>query len=120
MFQGNQVKDQDWNAAMFQDLGSAPAAMAAIKVCDAFGLLKGHIIMQADVEAAYINARLTGPTTYVSLPKNRIPKRFEHMRDSVFVFELALYGHPDSGGHWEKFCEDILVNKLKWVKIAKT
>jgi hypothetical protein len=31
VFQGNQVKDQDWNIAMFQDLGSAPAAMAAIK-----------------------------------------------------------------------------------------
>ena len=56
VFQGNQVKDQDWNIAMFQDLGSAPAAMAAIKVCDAFGLLSGNIIMQADVEAAYINA----------------------------------------------------------------
>ena len=52
VFQGNQVKDQDWNVAMFQDLGSAPAAMAAIKVCDAYGLIDGHTILQADAEAA--------------------------------------------------------------------
>ena len=33
--------------------------------------------------------------------------------------ELALYGHPDSGGHWEKFSEDALIKTLGWTKVAK-
>ena len=69
--------------AIFQDLGSAPAAMAAIKVCDAYGLIDRHTIMQADAEAAYINTRLTGPKTYVRLPPNRDPAKFKHLRDLV-------------------------------------
>ena len=119
VFQGNQVRDQDWNAAMFQDLGSAPAAMASIKVCDAYGLIEGHTVMQADAEAAYINARLTGPKTYVRLPKDRIPEKWKHLHDPVFLLVFALYGHPDSGGHWEQFCENALIKTLGWTKIAK-
>ena len=119
VFQGNQVRDQDWNAAMCQDLGSAPAAMASIKVCDAYGLIEGHTIMQADAEAAYINARLTGPKTYVRLPSERVPEKWNRLRDPVFLLVYALYGHPDSGGHWEQFCENALIKTLRWTKIAK-
>ena len=75
--------------------------------------------MQADAEAACINTRLTGPKTYVRLPPNRVPAKFKHLRDPAFVLELALYGHPDSGGHWEKFCEDALIKTLGWSKIAQ-
>ena len=45
--------------------------------------------------------------------------KFKHLRDPVFVLELALYGHPDSAGHWEKFCEDALIKTLGWTKVVK-
>ena len=34
VFQGNNVVDQDWSSAVFQDLGSAPASMEAGKLTD--------------------------------------------------------------------------------------
>ena len=58
MFQGNQVKDQDWTMAMFAELSSAPASMAAAKACDAYGLLPGFSCEASDAEQAYIQAKL--------------------------------------------------------------
>ena len=34
VFQGNLVRDQNWEAAIFQELGSSPAAMEAGNSCD--------------------------------------------------------------------------------------
>ena len=39
VFQGNRVVDQNYDAAMFQDLGSAPATMEAAKVGDFYGCM---------------------------------------------------------------------------------
>ena len=118
VFQGNEVKDEHWDAAIFQELGSSPAQLSAVKVCDWYGLLKGHGTMQADAEAAYINAELKGPKTYVRLPPNRVPASAKGMRDPVFPLRLALYGHPDSGGHWEAFCHEMLVGE-GWSLMAR-
>ena len=41
VFQGNQVRDEDNYQALFQDLGSSPASMAAGKLVDFAGLLAG-------------------------------------------------------------------------------
>ena len=53
MLQGDQVKDQNWEAALFQDLGSSPAAMEASRAADAYGMLPGHDIEVADADQAY-------------------------------------------------------------------
>lgn len=42
VFLGNNVIDQNWEAAMFQDLGSVPASMEASKVADAYGSFPGN------------------------------------------------------------------------------
>ena len=34
VFQGNNVRDQNWNWAEFQELSSAPASMTASKIAD--------------------------------------------------------------------------------------
>ena len=52
-FQGNDVHDENYDAAIFQDVGSSPAAMAASKACDLYGLLPGHDEEIADAEQAY-------------------------------------------------------------------
>ena len=71
VFQGNNVIDQDWEAAVFQDLGSSPASMEAGKLCDAYACMPGHAMQQADSEQAYIQADLTGTETWISLPEMR-------------------------------------------------
>ena len=48
VFQGNQVTNQSWEAAIFQDLGSSPATMEASRVADMWGCCPNHNIMQAD------------------------------------------------------------------------
>ena len=37
VFQGNNVVNQNWEAAMFQDLGNAPATMEASRIADCYG-----------------------------------------------------------------------------------
>jgi hypothetical protein len=107
--QGNNVRDEQWQTALFNDMNSAPASMQAAKACDAFGLLPGHVTEQCDAEAAYIQSKLAGDTpTWVRLPRDQWPKAWSGLRDPVCPLVLALYGHPDAGGYWEKHCESHL------------
>ena len=73
VFQGNEVKDQNWEAAVFQELGSSPAAMEAGNSCDFYGLLPGHRSEQSDAEQAYTQSLLKGTDTWVFLPRDRWP-----------------------------------------------
>ena len=80
--------------------------MQAGKACDAYGLLPGHSVEQCDAEQAYIQSKLEGPTpTWVRIPRERWPAEWAEMRDPVCPLILALYGHPDSGGYWERHCD---------------
>jgi hypothetical protein len=117
VFQGNQVRDQNFDWAVFQELGSSPASLTASKISDFYGLAKGHTIEQADAEQAYINARLNATETWVRLPPNRVPSRWKHLKDPVFRLEKALYGHPESGGHWEMFAHKMLLSE-KWEPVS--
>ena len=73
VFLGDQVKDQDGNVALFQELGSAPTTMSASKIADYHGLLPGNVLMTADVTSAYLQAEITGTKTWVELPPGRWP-----------------------------------------------
>ena len=53
VYQGNNVVDENWEFAVFQDLGSSPASMEAGKMADAYGSMLGHDLQQADAEQAY-------------------------------------------------------------------
>ena len=63
VFRGNDMVDENWDVAMFQELGSAPATMTSDKVCDLHGLLEGHVIEQADATRAYAQSLLGGTET---------------------------------------------------------
>ena len=108
VFQGNNVRDENWQAALFNEMSSAPASMEASKACDAFGLFPGHATQQCDAEQAYIQSKLEGSPTWVRLPKERWPAQWSKFKDPVCPLVLALYGHPDAGGCWEKHCEERL------------
>ena len=103
---GNQIFDQGFDWAEFQELSSSPPSMEAARAADALGLFPGYIQTQSDAISAYTQAFLKGPETYVSLPKNRWPKHWENKyKNPVVPLVLALYGHPDAGGFWEEQCD---------------
>ena len=105
VFGGDRVWDQNWDAAVFSELSASPAIMEAAKSVDVYGMLPGHVVMQSDARQAYTQARLLGPPTWVRLPKDQWPASWSAMHDPVCILRLALYGHPDAGGYWEKHCE---------------
>ena len=110
VFQGNNVRDQNYDWAVFQELSSCPATIEASKAADCYGCFEGNDVMQADAEQAYIQAELRGTETWVELPKEEWPKSWSGMLRPVCPLKLALYGHPDAGGHWEAHCESHLAS----------
>ena len=108
VFQGNNVQDENHDHAIFAELGSSPASMEAGKIIDVFGSQPGYVKQQADGIAAYTQALFKGIETWVRLPRNRWPKEWSGYEDPVCPLRLALYGHPDSGGIWERYCTEQL------------
>ena len=52
VFQGNRVVNQNWEIAVFQDMGNSPATMDASKACDCYGCIPDHNVQCADAEQA--------------------------------------------------------------------
>ena len=104
VFQGNKVLDENADHALFAEMSSSPASMEAGKILDVFGSQPGYVIQQADANK-HTQALFQGVATWVRLPRNRWPKEWKGMKDPVVPLKLALYGHPDSGGIWERHCE---------------
>ena len=48
--------------------------------------------------------------TWISLPKILRPLSWAEYREPVCMLKLALYGHPDAGGYWERHCEEHLAS----------
>ena len=42
VFQGNQVKDQNWDVALFNEMASTPATLEASKIADAYSCFPGN------------------------------------------------------------------------------
>ena len=75
VFLGDNVRDQDWQYAIFEELGSAPPCIEAAKSLDAFSLFPGYEQTQDDAFSAYTQSFLLGRgvPTWVSLPYDRWP-----------------------------------------------
>ena len=102
VFQGNNVKDQSGEFAVFAELSSCPVTIEASKFCDMYGLLEGHDIQQADARQAYVQSKLGGAETWIEMPPLLRPQGWGAFRRPVCRLVLALYGHPDSGGYWQQ------------------
>ena len=117
VFQGNDVRDENSDHAIFNELGSSPASREAAKLLDAFGSQLGFSKQQADAIQAYVQALFTGVPTWLSLPRNRWPKDWEKKYWQPMVpMLLALYCHLDSGGIWENHLNSRVV-KQGWKQI---
>eukprot|EP00972_Heterocapsa_arctica_P022289 3277672-Heterocapsa_arctica.AAC.1 len=60
VFQGGDVRDENHQTVIFQELSSSPATLGAAKSVDAFGLLLGHDVEQCNVQQAYVQSKLGG------------------------------------------------------------
>ena len=105
VFQGNNVKDEAADVALSAELGSSPANMEAGKALDAYGSMPGNRTSQGDGKQAYTQALMQGILTWIRLPRNRWPKEWIGVYKDPVVLILALYGHPDSGGLWQRHCD---------------
>ena len=103
VFGGNDVWTQNRDVAVFQVIASQPATLEASCAADAHGCFDGHTLEQADAEQAYVQALMKGTDTWIRLPKHQWPQQWHGTyTDPVVPLVLALYGHLDSGVHWEK------------------
>ena len=59
-------------------------------------------MQQADARQAYVRSELGGTDTWVELPKELQPESWAGFRRPVCRLLMALYGHPDAGGYWER------------------
>ena len=69
VFQGNRVKDQNWQVALFNEVASAPATLEASRIADIYGCFPEHDCQGRDVEQADLRAELKGSPTWIVLPK---------------------------------------------------
>ena len=70
-FQGNNVRDENADVALFSELGSSPATMEAGKAVDAYGSQPGFVNQQNDGVQAHTPALMEGVETWVELPVDR-------------------------------------------------
>ena len=81
--QGNNVKHQNWEAAVFADLGSSPASMEAGRVVDAYALREDYDAQHSDAAQAYLQAEIRGRPTWVLLPQDQWPAAWAGLRKPV-------------------------------------
>ena len=97
--------------AVYQELSANPSTIQGINSNIAYGCIPGNVTMTADAPQAYTQATLkSNKQTWVSVPKELWPKHWhaEGWRKPMCRLDKALYGHPESGGHWEKHLEEAI------------
>ena len=107
VFQGNNVHDENWDHALFAEMGSSPASMEAAKVLDAYGSQPGFSKQQADAVQAYVQALFKGTPTWVSLPGNRWPKDWEkkYCSRSALQSRSTAISAACTAKHWTSSCQ---------------
>ena len=110
-FEWSDVGGGNWEVAMFQGLSSFLASLQTGRVAELCGFLPGHAVQQADATQVHMQSGLGGIKTYVRLPREAWPDECvrQRVKDHFCLLQLAVYGHPDDGGYWERTCEKHLV-----------
>ena len=109
VFRGDQIVDESNNIAILQELKVNPSGITAINFNLSYGALKGNKSTQSDVVRAYTQSLLkTKVPTWVLLPPELVPKEYSHIKDPVAPLDKALYGHPESGFHWDARFREVM------------
>ena len=84
MFRGNDVKDQNWDVAMFQEMATTPTTLEASRYSDLLACFPGNTVEGRDVQQAYLQADMEGTPTYIALPKELWTPAMHQMKCPVF------------------------------------
>ena len=82
VFLGDNVKDEFFNWAEFENLGSSPPTMEACRDVDALSCFPGYEQTTSDATSAYTQEwcggkKIPDVETWVSIPRHRWPKEWE-------------------------------------------
>ena len=123
VYRGDCAKDEWGAAALYQERAASPTSVATTNSTIAYGTLPGHSITTADAVKAYAQAHLKSEhPTWVALPPEHWPQDWKDKgyRKPMVRLMQALYGHPESGAHWENHFETSLTPKTSLIILALT
>jgi len=112
-FRGDNVRDEQGAAAVFQEISANPTSVHDANSNMAYGRLPGNKTTQADAVRAYIQSLLRSKhKTWVAVPKELWPASWhkQGFKKPMCLLERAIYGHPESGGHWEAHLTETVVH----------
>jgi len=120
VFRGDCTKDQDGTAAVFQNLTASPTSITSANANIAYGRIPGNKTSSADAVKAYVQALLKAKNpTWVKIPFELWEPGWESkFSQPVCLLIKALYGHPESGSHWENHLTKV-VRKLGGVTVPE-
>lgn len=103
VFRGNRIEDNKGNLAVLMEAKVNPTSMSGINAYLAFGVLASNKPKQSDVVRTYLQLWLaTKVITWVELSPELVPDEFKHIKCPCVRLWRSLYGHPESGFHWDK------------------
>ena len=112
-FRGDNVRDEQGAVAVFQELSANPTSVHSANSNIAYGCIPGNKSTVADAVRAYVQSLLKSKhKTWVQIPKELWPKKWhgKNYRRPMCLLKMALYGHPESGGHWERHLTEAVVS----------
>ena len=115
MFSEDNARDENDTLAIYQDLAASPTLITSANPNIAYGLFRGNKTTSADAIKAYIQSTLKSEhPTWVELLIELWPEewRGQFKRPAVRLMK-SLYGHPESGAHWQNHLEAILKSEMK-------
>ena len=103
-YRGDNARDEHGALAVYQELAANPTTINTANSNIAYGCLPGNKTTQADAIRAYIQATLNNVcATWVAIPFDLWPASWKgRFRKPMCKLIRALYGHPESGAHWEQ------------------
>eukprot|EP00971_Amphidinium_carterae_P349606 6491104-Amphidinium_carterae.1 len=125
VFAGDRVKTKSGcnPVDLYTEMSNSPTTLAAARACIGAGVSVGQVVSVRDVSQAYIQCMLDLKVkTWVELPKCFWPPEWYNEQGQprynrpCCVLVKALYGHPVSGGAWERHLGRIL-RGMGWVQV---
>ena len=98
VFRGDNVKDQNGDWAIFQEIYASPTAIHSVNSNIAYGCIAGNKTTMADADQAYLQAELKSKCdTWVLVPRELWPKEWHNKGYVKPMCRLrkSLYGHPE-------------------------
>jgi len=120
VYRGDCARDEWGAAAVYQEMSASPTTIQATNANIAYGMLPGHKTTSADAVKAYVQSLLKSKqATWISLPPELWPPEWKgKFKKPMVLLVKSLYGHPESGAHWQNHLEKIIHEKMDGVPIA--